>query len=131
MMFQHEGDAALALFETVDLRDVGMVQRGTRLRLAVEASQAVRVGGHRVRQYLDGDLPRQIGVRRPVDLAHAALAEVTGDLIRAEARARRQGHAGDPTRRPSWQRLGPEACSSPDGQPVFRDARRALPRLHR
>ena len=39
----HEGADAVRLFEAIDLRDVGMVQRGERLRLALKARQPLGV----------------------------------------------------------------------------------------
>ena len=69
--------------------DVRMIQRRERLRFALEARQTVRISRDGLGQHLDGDLPRQVGVRRPIHLAHAAHANLGGDFVRAEACARR------------------------------------------
>ena len=63
------------------------IQRGKRLRLAVESSQTFRVRRERLGQHLDGDLPAKVGIERAIDLAHSALAKFGGDLVRADARA--------------------------------------------
>ena len=84
---------AVRLFEAVNLRDVGMVQRRERLRFALEACQPVGVAGKGVGQDLDarpGD-PSLVS-RRAIDLAHAALADLGGDFVRAEPSASCQGH---------------------------------------
>ena len=50
--FHHEGMHATGLLESVDRRDVRMIQGRERLRLALEPRQAIGVGGERVRQDL-------------------------------------------------------------------------------
>ena len=52
-----------------------MIERGGGARLLLETPQAVRVGGKRCRQNLDGDVAVQARVARAIDLAHAAGAE--------------------------------------------------------
>jgi Berberine and berberine like len=76
----------------VDLTNVWMVQRGNRASFLVKPVQAIRVVGKRPRQHLDGDVASEPGVARPVHFAHAAGADLGGDLIRAEASACCQGH---------------------------------------
>ena len=92
--FHHEGVHAAGFLEPVDRGDVRMIQRRERLRLAFEARQAFGVCGERVGQDLDRDLAAQRRVRRPVDLPHAAFADLGGDFVDAEARAGGQGQTG-------------------------------------
>ena len=66
---------AAAVLEAVDLRDVRMIQRGERLRFALEARQAVGVGRERLGQDLDRDVAIELRVARAIDLAHAACAD--------------------------------------------------------
>ena len=65
-----------------------MVQCGEGLRFTVEPRQALGVGSNRRGQHLDGDLPRQVGVRCAIHLAHPTGADLGGDFVRAEARAK-------------------------------------------
>ena len=68
------------------------------LRFTVEPREPLGVGGERRGEYLDGDLPRQVGVRCAIHLAHPAHADLGGDFVRAEAgagaRAKRGGLYG-------------------------------------
>ena len=104
-----EGADAARLLEAVDRGDVGVLQLGEELRLALEAGEALGVGGERLGQDLDRDLALQLRVGRPVDDPHAALAERGGDLVRAECRAdlhespraSRSSRAATPARRRS------------------------------
>lgn len=67
-----------------------MVQRRQRPRFAIETRETLAVHGDGVRKYFDRDLPSEVGVRGAVDLAHAANANLVGDLVRADACARRE-----------------------------------------
>ena len=62
----------------------GMVQRRERLGFALEARQALGVGGEHVRQDLDRDLAPQRRVGAPPDLPHPALADLGRDVVDAE-----------------------------------------------
>ena len=64
-----------------------MVQRGERLRLALEPGDPVRIGGERVGQDLDGDVAIEPRVTRPIDFAHPAGAKGGDDLVRTNAGA--------------------------------------------
>ena len=74
-----------APLDAIDLRDVRMIERGEDFGFALETGQAVRVPGERGGQHLDGDLALQVRVGRPVDLAHAAVADLGGHFIGTEA----------------------------------------------
>lgn len=68
-----------------------MIQRGDRLRFALEALATlgiVRDGG---RQHFDRDLAMELGVARTKHLTHPTDADAGTDFIRAEARAGGQG----------------------------------------
>src|SRR5262249_59028278 len=71
--------------------DMRMRQRGDRPGLAIEAGDQIGVGA---RQDLDRDRAAQPRVGRLVDLAHPARAERRDDLVRADANAGGEAHAG-------------------------------------
>ena len=81
----------LPFFQSVDRRDVRMIQRGEHFRLTLEARQAVRVSRQSRRQHFERHLSFQLGVSRSIHFAHSAGAEKTDDFIRAETRAGCQG----------------------------------------
>ena len=64
-----------------------MIQRGEYFRFALKARESVVIGRHCRRQDLDRDLALQLRVGRPVDLSHAAFANLRGDFVDAETRA--------------------------------------------
>ena len=92
--FHDEGDGAAAAFEAVNSRDVRVVQGRQRLGFPVEASQAVSVCRYRFRQHLDGHVPREVGINGPIHLAHAARANLFGNLVGTKPAAWRQRHPG-------------------------------------
>jgi hypothetical protein len=67
-----------SLFETVDVRDVGMVEGGQRLRFAGEAGEAFRDAPEKLGHDLQGDVAVEPGVPGAIDLARAARAEERG-----------------------------------------------------
>ena len=60
----------------VDRADVGVVQRGGRARLALEALERLRVAAELLGQELQRDAAAELRVLRLVDDAHAAAAEL-------------------------------------------------------
>ena len=66
---------AVRFLEAVYRADVGVVQRREHPRLALEAREAIRIAGERLRQDLDRDVARELGVACAVHLAHAARAD--------------------------------------------------------
>ena len=76
------------------MRDVRVIQRGERLRLAREAGEAIGIGSERLRQDLDRDVAIEPRVARAIDLAHAAGAEQRDDFVDVETRAGREEHEG-------------------------------------
>ena len=78
---------AAGFLEAVNRRDVGMIQRRQRLRLALEPRHAFGISGECVGQDLDRDLATEVRVCRPIHLAHPALAKGGSDFVDAEAGA--------------------------------------------
>ena len=70
-----------------DREDVGMVERGGRLRFLLEPPASDRVGHLRC-QELDGDGPVEPRIARAIDLAHPACPEERQDFVGAEPGAR-------------------------------------------
>ena len=81
------------LFEVVDARDVGMVERGEHLRLALEPGEPVGVLGERLGLHLQRHVAVELRVVGLVDLSHAAFADLGGDLVDAERTPWIQRHA--------------------------------------
>ena len=69
-----------------------MVQRGKRLRLALESSQALNIRGDGRGQDFDRDLASEIGIGGAVDLTHPPGAQRTGHLVRSYSCAGFQRH---------------------------------------
>ena len=78
--------------DVVDGEHVGVIQGAGGAGFLREAAQALFVPGERRRQHLERDLAAQSRVARAVDLAHASRAEGVEHLVRAEPRARGEGH---------------------------------------
>ena len=89
---EHQVRLPVRFLEAVDGGDVGVVERGEDLRLALETSEPLGIARHIGGQHLDRHLAVELGVGRPVDLAHSARAEGRDDLVRAEPHATRQAH---------------------------------------
>ena len=62
-------------FHSVDLRNVGMVERSQDLGLALEAGHALAVAGKGFGQHLERNVALQPGIFGAIDLAHAARAD--------------------------------------------------------
>ena len=80
-------------FQPVDVRDIPMVERGEELRVALETSETVNVGGEELRQDFQRDVATELRVARAVDLAHPAGPEGGQNFVRTEASAGGQCHA--------------------------------------
>ena len=72
--------------------DVGMAERGDRLRLALEPLAALRVTRELAREHLDRDVAREPRVPGAVHLAHASGAEGCHDFVGSKTLARGEGH---------------------------------------
>jgi hypothetical protein len=92
---QLHGDPQLTvgLAAGVDRHDVGVIQRGGQLGLALEAPPELVVGAQLGRQHLQRVAARQRGVTGPVDGAHAALPQHTFDGVYRHHRTGTQRHA--------------------------------------
>ena len=79
-----------------------MVEGGENLGFAAEPSHSVGIGGELVGKDFQRDVPAQLGVPGPVDLAHAAGADGGDNLIVANTSAEVQRHQSlaDDYRRP-------------------------------
>jgi hypothetical protein len=64
-----------------------MIERGERVRLALESRKAIRVGCELLREDLERDRPPEPCVDCTIHFAHAAGAERRIDLVDAEAAA--------------------------------------------
>ena len=70
--------------EAVDVRDVGVVERGQQLRLALEAGEALGILRQLGRQHLDRDVASELRVSGAVDLPHTSRAEGSGESVVGE-----------------------------------------------
>ena len=91
--FHDNRHLAAGLLDAVDVRDVGVIERGERAGLALEPRPPLGIGRDECRQDLDRHLPIQLGVARPIHLSHPPCAEGADDFIRSDARSRRSLHA--------------------------------------
>ena len=83
----HQEVAVALLLKAEDGRYIRVVERRQRLRLTLEAGHPLFVLREALGQHLDRHLALQLGVARAIHLAHAAGAERSDDLVRAEGAA--------------------------------------------
>src|SRR5467141_4257320 len=76
---------ALHVLEPIDAGDVRMVEGGEQLRLALEAREALGVGGEHWRKGLDGDGAVEAGVAGAIHLSHAPGTLRRDNLVIADA----------------------------------------------
>ena len=77
-------------FESVDLRDVGMVQGGEGAGLTFEPLEPVWIAGEDIRKDFDRDVAMQLCVTSTVDFAHPPDAQGILHLVRSAPGAGRQ-----------------------------------------
>jgi hypothetical protein len=77
--------SGIRVLDAVDVRDVGVVQRGEHLRLALEAGESLWIGRDGVGQHLQRDVASQLRIFSAVDLAHSTFAQLGDDLVVAES----------------------------------------------
>ena len=82
----------LRFLQAVDGADVGVVERGQHLGLALESRQPVRVRGHRRGQDLEGDLALQLAVAGAVNFSHSPRPQGRAHFVRAEPGAGEERH---------------------------------------
>jgi len=71
-------------FRFIDVMDdanIGMVERGGRLGLALEAFEGLKVRGKLLREELEGDESVQLGVLSLIDYTHATTPELLENAI--------------------------------------------------
>ena len=78
---QHERSNAVRFLESMDARNVRMVQRCEKLRLALEPRETIGVLRKRMGKHLDRDITVELRVARAVHLPHTAFAERREDLV--------------------------------------------------
>lgn len=109
---EDEEAGVAGLIDAEDLRDVGMVQRGERRRLALEALQALVVGGEVLGEDFDRDFAAEARVLRAIDLPHRSGAERAKGLVGREGRAGKQGQGG-------WESIRRQAAFPGEGGRQF------------
>jgi hypothetical protein len=96
-LHHQRGPPAGVLLQAVNARDVGVVERGQRERLATKLRDRVRVAAHGAGQDFERDVTLEPRVVRAIDLAHASGAERGDDLVGPEASADGPWHPRDST----------------------------------
>jgi hypothetical protein len=76
----------------MNLSDVGVIEPGEYLRLALETRHAFGVSRDRLGEDFDGDGSFQVGVRGAIDLPHAPFADEHFDFVGADACPRTNCH---------------------------------------
>ncbi len=76
----------------MDLRDVGVVQRGEDFSFSLEPCQPLRVSRECCWEDLERHLALELRISRLIDLPHPTLADEGGDVVMAEAGADFEGH---------------------------------------
>ena len=65
----------------MDVRDVGVIQRGQKLRLTLEPREAIGIAGKESREDLDRDVAIQLLVAGTIHLSHSAFAKFGENVI--------------------------------------------------
>ena len=76
--------SAFALANLIDVRDVGMIERGCGLRLLNETAHAIFVCSDIAGQNFQHDGAPELQIFGEINLAHSALANLRADLVTAE-----------------------------------------------
>src|SRR6266571_952443 len=82
------------LANLIDMRDVGMIERGGRFRLANETFHAIAMRSHFSRKNLQRDFTIEPRVSSQPYFAHPARTERGDYLVRAETHTRTNSHCG-------------------------------------
>ena len=91
----HDRTHTTTLFETVDVRDVRVIDGRHRLRFEGEPRKPVGVAGERVGQDLQRDIAIELRIAGAEYLAHPARADAGDDFVDAEARAESEGQVAE------------------------------------
>src|SRR5262245_24734742 len=89
---ENEEPRLTGLLDVVDRPDIGMIQRGENLSLALEPANPLRVARKLIRQNLDRNVALQLQVAPSIHLAHSAFAEQTCDLVIPKLGSDGKGH---------------------------------------
>ena len=73
--FKYQPVGIAGFLQSVDRRDIGVVQRSQRPRFTAQAREALGIARKLGGQRLDGDVPAQLRIARPINLAHPASAQ--------------------------------------------------------
>jgi hypothetical protein len=85
----HHREHVAGLFETMNVRDVRVIQDSERPGLALEPNEAVRIVREQIRQHFDRNVAIEpCCIACPIHLAHAASANCGDDLVGTQTRAR-------------------------------------------
>jgi hypothetical protein len=76
----------------VDLRDVGMVERGQDLCFAPESCKPVGIAREQFGKNFQGDVTMKLRIARSIDLTHASRAHQRENFVGTEPRAGSQSH---------------------------------------
>ena len=115
--------------DVVDGDEIGVVERTRESRLLLEAPDQLGVPGQGLVDDLEGDVPSEPGVPRPVDLGHSPGAEGGEHLVRTQPAAGSQAHASNLTgpcataiagRTPSTQLARPASLKNFRAPPLLR-----------
>ena len=110
--FEHEVVQLAAVHfrasHVVERADVGMVQGGDALRLALEPRPELGIRGQLRREQLQGHVALQAGVAGAIDLAHPAGAQRHRDLVGAQPGRRRKARPGTTSAHPPTSQAGVE-----------------------
>lgn len=92
--FEYQRTYTVCFLEAMYAPDVGMVQRGKDLGLALKSHEPVRIARDEIGQDLQCDIAVELCVVSSVNLAHASGAQRPEDFIGAEAETwwERHGH---------------------------------------
>jgi hypothetical protein len=83
--FHHDATGIIGLLETVDLSDVGMIQRREDLCFAAKTGETIRIACKPGREQLESHVSLQGDVACAKDHTHPAFAQFGRDLIRTDA----------------------------------------------
>jgi hypothetical protein len=75
-----------------------MVEGGEHPCFALEAGDAVAIGGERLGEDLDGDVSIEPPIARSIHLSHSAHPDLGCDFVRTEASAGTESHARESAR---------------------------------
>ncbi len=88
----HKSANAVRLLNSIDLGDVGVVERRQNLRFAFEAGEPFGIFSESGRQNLDGDFTVEFGVAGEINFAHASRAQRRKDSVGSQVSPGGEGH---------------------------------------